>query len=128
MKNFALIIFSVVLGVAGQISLKHGVGVASAGGTSEIMQTLSVSSVLGFLRGAISNEFVVLGFLCYAVSAASWLVILSRVELSFAYPLISIGYILVMILSKYLFNETVTGFRIAGTLLVCCGVFLLTRS
>jgi drug/metabolite transporter (DMT)-like permease len=62
------------------------------------------------------------------ISAASWLVILSRVELSYAYPLISIGYILVMILSKYLFNETLTGYRIAGTLLICGGVFMITRS
>jgi drug/metabolite transporter (DMT)-like permease len=128
MKNFALIIFSVLLGVAGQISLKHGVGLASGGGTSEILHTLSASSVLDFLRAAVSNRFVVLGFLCYGVSAASWLVILSRVELSYAYPLISIGYILVMILSKYLFHETITGFRLAGTLAVCGGVFLLTRS
>ena len=128
MKNFALIIFSVLLGVAGQVSLKHGVGLASGGGTSEIVHTLSVSSVVDLLRGAISNKFVVLGFLCYAISAASWLVILSRVELSYAYPLISIGYILVMILSKYLFNETITGLRIAGTLAVCAGVFLITRS
>ncbi len=128
MKNFGLIIFSVLLGVAGQISLKQGVGLASAGGASEILHTLSASSVLDFLKAAISNRFVVLGFLCYGVSAASWLVILSRVELSYAYPLISIGYILVMILSRYLFNESITGFRIGGTLLVCAGVFLLTRS
>ena len=128
MKNVALIIFSVVLGVAGQISLKHGVGLASGGGTSEVTQSLNVGSVIGLLKSAISNPFVVLGFLCYVLSAASWLVILSRVELSFAYPLISIGYILVMILSKYLFNETVTGLRIAGTLAICGGVFLITRS
>jgi multidrug transporter EmrE-like cation transporter len=128
MKNLLLILFSVVLGVAGQISLKHGVGMASGGGTSEIVHSLGVRSVVNFLQTAISNKFVVLGFLCYLISAASWLVILSRVELSYAYPLISIGYILVMILSKYLFNESVTAFRIAGTLLVCSGVFLLLRS
>jgi len=127
-KNVALIIFSVLLGVAGQISLKHGVGLASGGGTSEIVHTVSVNTVVNLLKGAISNKFVVLGFLCYAVSAASWLVILSRVELSYAYPLISIGYILVMIVSKYMFNETVTALRIAGTLLICGGVFLITRS
>jgi multidrug transporter EmrE-like cation transporter len=127
-KNFAMIIFSVVLGVAGQISLKHGVGLASGGGTSEITHTVSAGTVIDLLRSAMSNPFVILGFLCYVISAASWLVILSRVELSYAYPLISIGYIMVMILSKYLFNETVTGFRIAGTLLICGGVFLVTRS
>ncbi len=128
MKNFGLIIFSVLLGVAGQVSLKHGVGLASGGGASEITQTVNAGTVLNLLKAAIANPFVMLGFLCYAISAASWLVILSRVELSYAYPLISIGYILVMVLSKYLFNETVTGYRIAGTLLVCGGVFMITRS
>jgi multidrug transporter EmrE-like cation transporter len=128
MKNFLLIIFSVVLGVLGQLSLKHGVMAVSDLGSSGIAHSLSVRSILTFLQGAAANKFVILGFLCYVVSAASWLVILSRVDLSLAYPLISIGYILVVILSKYLFGEPVTSLRIAGTLLVCAGVFLLVRS
>jgi multidrug transporter EmrE-like cation transporter len=128
MKNFLLILFSVLLGVGGQIAIKHGVGMASGGGTSEIVHSLSPRSILGFLQSAVVNRFVVLGFVCYGISAASWLVILSRVDLSFAYPMISIGYILVVILSKYIFDEPVTSFRIAGTLLVCAGVLLLLRS
>jgi multidrug transporter EmrE-like cation transporter len=128
MKNFVLIIFSVVLGVLGQLLLKHGVGLASTGSSSRIVQSLDLRSILGFLGAAASNRFVILGFLCYAVSAASWLIILSRVDLSLAYPLISIGYILIVVLSKYLFDEPVTGMRIAGTLLVCAGVFFLLRS
>jgi multidrug transporter EmrE-like cation transporter len=128
MKNFALIIFSVVLGVAGQLSLKHGVGIASGDGSSRIAQSLDLRSIMTFLQTAISNKFVLAGFLCYLVSAASWLIILSRVDLSYAYPLISIGYIIIVVLSKYIFDEPVTGMRIAGTLLVCSGVFLLLRS
>jgi multidrug transporter EmrE-like cation transporter len=128
MKNFALIVFSVVLGVLGQLSLKHGVMAVSNAGTSGIAQSLSARSIATFLQGAAGNNFVILGFLCYVISAASWLVILTRVDLSLAYPLISIGYILVVILSKYLFDEPVTTMRIAGTLLVCGGVFLLVRS
>ena len=128
MKNFLLILFSVVLGVLGQLSLKHGVMAVSDLGTSGITQSLSVKSIVTFLQGAAGNKFVILGFMCYVISAASWLVILSRVELSLAYPLISIGYILVVVLSKYLFDEPVTSMRIAGTLLVCGGVFLLVRS
>ena len=128
MKNFLLILFSVVLGVLGQLSLKHGVTAVSDLGSSGIAQSLSVKSIVTFLQGAVGNTFVILGFLCYVISAASWLVILTRVDLSLAYPLISIGYILVVILSKYLFDEPVTTMRIAGTLLVCAGVFLLVRS
>jgi multidrug transporter EmrE-like cation transporter len=128
MKNFLLILFSVVLGVLGQLSLKHGVMAVSELGGSGIVHSLSARSILSFLQGAAANKFVILGFLCYVISAASWLVILTRVDLSLAYPLISIGYILVVILSKYLFGEPVTSLRIAGTLLVCVGVFLLVRS
>jgi multidrug transporter EmrE-like cation transporter len=128
MKNFLLIIFSVVLGVGGQISIKHGVGLASSQGSSGITQSLDLGSVVSFLQSAATNRFVILGFLLYLVSAASWLVILSRVDLSFAYPMISIGYIVIVVLSKYLFDEPVTSLRIAGTLLVCGGVFLLLRS
>ena len=128
MKNFLLIIFSVVLGVAGQLSLKHGVGIASGESSSTIAQSLDIRSIFAFLRTAVANQFVLAGFLCYLISAASWLIILSRVDLSYAYPLISIGYIIIVVLSKYIFDEPVGGMRIAGTLLVCSGVFLLLRS
>ncbi len=128
MKNYLLIVFSVILGVAGQLSLKYGVGIASDQSSSRIVQSLDPRAILSFLQAAASNKFVILGFLFYLISAASWLVILSRVDLSLAYPLISIGYIIIVLLSKYIFDEPVTGLRIAGTLLVCGGVFLLLRS
>jgi multidrug transporter EmrE-like cation transporter len=128
MKNFLLIIFSVVLGVGGQIALKYGVGVASNQTSSRIVHSLDPRSIVTFLQSAATNKFVILGFILYLVSALSWLIILSRVDLSFAYPLISIGYIIIVVLSRFIFDEPVTSFRIAGTALVCAGVFLLMRS
>jgi drug/metabolite transporter (DMT)-like permease len=127
-KDLLLIVFSVVLGVGGQIALKYGVGLASKGSSSRVAQSLDPRSILTFLASAAANKFVILGFLLYLVSAASWLVILSRVDLSFAYPLISISYILIVVLSRFIFNEPVTAYRIAGTLVVTAGVFLLLRS
>jgi multidrug transporter EmrE-like cation transporter len=128
MKNFMLIIFSVVLGVGGQLALKYGAGLASAKGSSRIVQSLDSKSMLAFFQSAATNKFVILGFILYLVSALSWLIILTRVDLSLAYPLISIGYILIVVLSRFIFNEPVTSFRIAGTALVCAGVVLLMRS
>lgn len=128
LKNFLLIIFSVVLGVGGQIALKYGVGAAAKGPSSKIASSLDPRAVITFLQSAATNKFVILGFLLYLISAVSWLIILSRVDLSFAYPLISIGYIIIVILSRLIFNEPVTTYRIAGTILVCAGVFLLLRS
>lgn len=128
MKNFLLILFSVVFGVAGQLSLKHGVGLVSAQSHQRIVNSIDPGSMMAFLSNAVLNRFVILGFLSYLISAASWLIILSRMDLSFAYPMISVGYIIVVILSKLIFDEPVTTLRIAGTLFVCFGVFLLLRS
>jgi multidrug transporter EmrE-like cation transporter len=125
--NFLLIVFSVVLGVGGQIALKYGVGVASGQPSSRIIHSLDARSIMTFLGSAATNSYVILGFVLYLISALSWLIILSRVDLSFAYPLISIGYIIIVVLSKFIFNEPVTSFRIIGTLLVCTGVFFLLR-
>ncbi|HVP57459.1 MAG TPA: EamA family transporter [bacterium] len=127
-KDLLLIVFSVTLGVGGQIALKYGVGHASKDSSSRIAQSLDPRSVFAFLQSAATNKFVLLGFLLYLISAASWLVILSRVDLSFAYPLISISYIIIVVLSRFIFNEPVTSYRIAGTIVVCAGVFLLLRS
>lgn len=126
MKNFILIIFSVVMGVAGQLALKHGVGAVADRSSSRILQSLDRESIFTFFTGAATDKFVILGFALYLLSALSWLIILSRVDLSFAYPLISIGYILIMVLSKLIFNEQLTSLRVAGTLMVCAGVFVIS--
>jgi multidrug transporter EmrE-like cation transporter len=127
MMNLLLIVFSVVLGVGGQIALKYGVGMASGQPSSRILHSLDARSIVTFLGSAATNVYVILGFALYLISALSWLIILSRVDLSFAYPLISIGYIIIVVLSKFIFDEPVTSFRIIGTLLVCGGVFFLLR-
>ncbi len=128
LKNFALILFSVVLGVLGQLSLKRGVMMASSGASSSITRSLSLRSVTHFLGSAVGNYYVLLGFLLYFISAISWLVILSRVNLSIAYPMISIGYIVIVLVAKYVLDEQVTALAIAGTVLICFGVFLILRS
>jgi drug/metabolite transporter (DMT)-like permease len=128
LKNFALILFSIVLGVLGQLALKRGVMLASAGPSSGITRSLDLKSISGFLQSAGSNPYVLLGFLLYFISAISWLIILSRVNLSIAYPMISIGYIVIVLVSKYVLHEEVTALAIAGTLLICFGVFLILRA
>jgi multidrug transporter EmrE-like cation transporter len=56
------------------------------------------------------------------------LVILSREELSYAYPMVSLGYLVVVIASFYLFKENVTLLRFAGLLMICLGVSVVARS
>lgn len=114
MKTIALILLSVTLGVTGQIFLKQGV---SADGP---ITGLNRALLVTFFR-----PLVLLGLFCYGLSSISWLVVLSRTELSYAYPMIALGYVFVFFLSWWFFGENVTWIRIAGLFLICFGVVLV---
>jgi len=114
-----MILFSVVTGSAGQLVMKHGMN--SIG-------KIHASHAASKLASAFLNPFVLGGFALYGISALMWMVILSRVNLSYAYPMVSLGYVIVVVSSRYLFHEPVTAQRLLGTLVICFGVFLISRS
>jgi multidrug transporter EmrE-like cation transporter len=74
------------------------------------------------------NVFVLGGLLCYVISVAVWLLVLSRVEVSFAYPLLSVGYIVNAVAGYYLFQENLSVMRITGIVIICVGVYFVTKS
>lgn len=117
----SLIVLDVTLNVAGQLSLKHGM--SKLGNFSLSLPTL----VSVFLRAAIS-PYVLLGLLCYGLGFMVWLIVLAKAEVSYAYPLISLGYVFTAILAWQLFGEAVTLTRMAGIIVTCIGVFLIARS
>ena len=121
MKSLLLIFISVILGVLGQLSMKQGmlkVGYIP----------LELTKLSSNFSRIITTPFVFLGLFLYAVSAMFWLVVLSRVELSYAYPMISIGYVLIVLFSWVLFHEHISSGRILGVLLICSGVLMVARS
>ena len=69
-----------------------------------------------------------MGVFLYGVSALFWLVTLSRVELSFAYPIVSVSYILVAFGSKICFKERISAMRWMSIVIICAGVFLMFLS
>ena len=68
------------------------------------------------------------GLLCYGLGFMVWLIVLSKAEVSYAYPLISLGYVFTAILARTLFGEAVGVTRMAGIFVTCLGVFLIARS
>jgi multidrug transporter EmrE-like cation transporter len=116
-----LICLDVALNVAGQLSLKYGM--SQIGNFS-----LSLSALPPvFLRAATSLP-VILGLFCYGLGFMVWLIVLAKAEVSYAYPMISLGYVFTAILAKMLFGEAVTLTRMAGILITCLGVFIIARS
>lgn len=115
------ILISVISGAIGQVLLKKGM--ASMGPL-----TLSVSDLGSLLWRIGTNPHVISGLAIYTGSLVFWLVALSRVELSYAYPFASLSYVIMLVASWQLFNEGVSPLRLLGTAIVCLGVFLISRT
>jgi len=88
----------------------------------------NLSNLASNLVRILTEPFVLLGLFLYAVSTIFWLIVLSRVDLSYAYPMISIGYVLILVLSWVFLSEHISLVRVLGVLLICGGVFLISRS
>jgi drug/metabolite transporter (DMT)-like permease len=119
-KDYLLLFFNVLLTVTGQLLLKQGmINVGRIG---------SFKSALPMLAKAFLNPFVLGGIAVYGVTTMVWLVILSRVKLSVAYPMISFGYVLSIFFAWLLFKEPVPRTRVIGAILISIGVYLVANS
>jgi len=116
-----LILVDVALNVTGQLSLKYGM--SKFGNFSLSLTTLPPV----FLKAA-TNLHVLLGLLCYGLGFMVWLIVLAKADVSYAYPMISLGYVFTAILARMLLGESVSAIRMAGILVTCLGVFLIARS
>lgn len=112
-----LILGAVCLGVVGQLLMKSGmnrVGTIDHWGLPTLIRVFSC-------------PYVLLGFASYGLSSLAYLMALSRLELSVAYPMIGLGYVLVVLLSALLLRESVSAVRWLGVLLIVAGVWLVGR-
>jgi multidrug transporter EmrE-like cation transporter len=116
------ILFSVCCSAVAQILLKQGM---SQPGVQQMIQTgfLQLSSIR-----ILFDPWVFGGLALYGAGALVWLAALARVEVSFAYPFVGLGFILVMILGYLFFDDNIGATRITGTALVVLGIALISRS
>lgn len=80
------------------------------------------------LSTVLLNPYVLLGFVMYALSTIFWLIALSKKELSFVYPFISLTYVLVLVLSSLVLKEDIGLNKIAGTLAIIIGLIIISRA
>ena len=117
--NYLIMATSILLAVTGQLLMKKGM---LAFGTFPVSQL--VSRVIPMFL----NPWVFFGFACFGLSSIFWLVVLSRMELSLVYPMVSVAYVLVAIFSWYFFKENLSLMRWAGVAVIIAGVVLISRS
>jgi multidrug transporter EmrE-like cation transporter len=120
MEVLILILISIILGTFGQIAQKMGMNII---GKIDLKDVFSMK-----IFSIITQKYVFLGIVLYLFASVTWLVVLSKEEVSYAYPLIGLGYVFVAIISKLVFNENLTYFRLIGIILITVGAyFVITK-
>ena len=115
MKSVALglALFCVLLSSAAQIAMKRGMSAPPGG---------DLTTTYGH---ALSSPLVWLGLLLYGASAVLWLWVLSRLDVSVAYPLVSLGFVVTLGVGVVWLGEPFSWVRVAGCTLIVIGVSLL---
>ena len=103
-RYLPLIIFGVLLNACAQIALKQGMRQV---GTFAFLP----ENFFPILAKVGMNPYILTGLACYVVSVLVWLMVLSRVDVTFAYPLLSIGYIVTAVAGWTFFNESMNSIR-----------------
>jgi len=118
---FSLVMTGVLLNAVAQLALK-----ASVSETGVI--NLDMQSLFTTAGSLVANLWLWLGLLCYAVSVVVWLLALSRVDVSIAYPMLSVGYIVNAVAAWQLFGEPMNIGKVVGIGIIIVGVYVLARS
>ena len=118
---FALILTGVMLNAAAQLLLKAG---TNAVGHFEF----SMANLVPVGWRLATEPHILGGMACYVVSLVVWIMGLSRVPVSIAYPMLSLGYVVNALLAWWLFGEDITVQKIAGIGFILLGVWLVARS
>ncbi|NVD41141.1 transporter [Ensifer sp. HO-A22] len=121
MKYIPFILFTVLTNAAAQLMLKQGM--MSLGPISMTAETAIVR-----LFQIVFNPWVFAGLATFVISMASHLYVLSKVELSFAYPFLSLAYVAVAFFAYFIFREDLNAWRIAGIAFICVGTVLIAQS
>ncbi len=121
MKTLIIAIISIALSVAAQFTLK--VGMSGEGVRAVLAQPFTFKTLFALL----TDKYVFSGFMLYGFGAVVWLGVLSKWDVSKAYPLVGLGFVFTLAIG-FLIGEQVTVSRVIGVGLICMGVFLVGRS
>lgn len=121
LASLSLLMLGVILNASAQLLLKAG---TNAVGHFEF----TVANILPVGTKIALEPHILGGMLCYVVSLGVWIMGLSRVPVSIAYPMLSVGYVVNALAAWHLFGESLTAQKLVGIGFIIAGVFLVTRS
>lgn len=120
-RSILLIIVAMLIGVVGQLCLKAGMNQVGK------IDVINWSQPLQVFGPAFTRPLVWLGLIAYAASAMLWLIVLSRFDLSYAYPMLASMYVVIPVVSRLFLGESIPPLRWLGMFVVLMGVVLVSR-
>jgi len=120
-KYIPLILTGVLLNAIAQILLKKGM--LSIG-----YFEFHFENFFPIIKKVTNNLYILSGLTSYVISVMIWLLVLARVEVSYAYPFLSVGYVVVTVMGYVIFQENLSWMRVIGIAVIIVGVLLLSRS
>ena len=125
--NVTLLVISIGLAVAGQLAMKAGMNKVTHGGENPLQVSDLKHPGTLIKRMFKEGPWAIAGIVLYAISAVFWLVVLSRVPLSVAYPVVAVGYVIVVLYSRFVFNEQVKWIAWLGLAFIVIGVAITAQ-
>ncbi len=116
-----LAVICILMVIVGQTLMK--LAIVRSGG----MPVLEIG-IGGLVRKFVDVPYILIAFALYGVSSILWLDVLSKIDFSVAFPMVSITYIGTLVVGRFIFNEPVNLARVVGVMLICSGVFFVIRS
>ena len=116
-----LLLVGIALSVSGELLLKHGMNQFG-------VLDLRPATLVQTLFRVFTQPAVFFGFVLIFAASIFWLAVISRVDLSYAYPLLAFGYVVTALLSRVFFAEAISLTRWAGIIVICVGVALVSRT
>lgn len=118
MKVYLLLAACVILPVIAQLIMKKGMNMVGEFNSTDVFN-------ISFFIKTFTNIHVLSGFILYGFSSVLWLLVISKLPVSQAYPSISLSYIIVIVAAYFFLNEPLTFQKIMGSLAIISGVFII---
>lgn len=119
-SNVLIILLSILLSSVAHLFLKKGMMVHSLG-------TDVSGGILGLLWAISTNLWVMGGMFLHVSALAVWLWALSKVDITFAYPFLTLGYVLVYAMAWFWLGEELSSTKVLGMVVIITGIIILTK-
>lgn len=120
LSSLWLIALSITTGVAGQTVIKLGV--------SQPQAEAPTPGVFSLVAMILQSPLIIGGLLLYGVGALAWIMVLRRLDLSYAYPFLALNFVLITVISYFILDEHIPPLRLLGIGVIVIGILLIARS